>query len=220
VSIFRKEDIPALKAFNISALALCLVMMACQERPRADTMPADSAYTPASAPIAVDSLTGANLDPAQNDSAMIAPGISVDSIPEVDRFLVFGLKRIGATRAEITKTLGSPDSTRSEAVENRHMPGQIDSVHHVYYRDAEVGVYAMPTSEMITDITVKSNRLLRLPTFQIGIPWEAAVARLGSAESQASSVRYTCSVCEVEHELILNREGGRVSSIGFSYYID
>ena len=139
---------------------------------------------------------------------MVAPGVRIDSIPDMDRFLIFGLKRIGSTRADISKTLGPPDSVRSTGVENRHVPGQIDSVHHVYYRYAEIGFYAMPTGEMITDVKVKSNRLLRLPTFQIGMP-------LTSKE-----VRHSCGVCEVEHGLVVEGDGARVSSVTFTYYVD
>ena len=186
-----------------------LLIGGCKDRADVDQMHPDSTYTPESAPIAVDSGALPVIpDSAQNNAQMIAPGVDIDSIPDMDRFLVFGLKRIGFTRAEIARTLGPADSTRSAAVENRHVPGQIDSVHHVYYRDAEIDVYAMPTGEMISAVKVKSNRLLRLPTVQIGMPLESR------------EVRHSCSVCEVEHGLLLEGDGARVSSVTFSYYVD
>ena len=204
-------------------IAGLLLAAACSDRADVDRMHPDSTYTPANAPIGVDS--GAALaisDSAQNDAQMIAPGNDSASIPEIDRFLIFGLKRIGSNRAEIAKVLGPADSTVSASVENRHMPGQIDSTHHVYYRDAEIDLYAMPTGgEMITAVKVKSNRLLRLPTVQIGMPWETVVPKITRPEeSSATSIRHTCSVCEVEHELIVEGDGARVSSVTFTYWFD
>ena len=181
--------------------------------------------TAESAPPTTVADTGAVLpspqEQAQNDTSMLAPGVQLDSISDLDRFIVFGLARIGFTRADVQKNLGSPDSSRAEPFENRHIPGKIDSIYHVHFPEASASFYDAGDREMVMNVTVRSNRLLRLPVIRIGMPWDSLTAEVGAgAPDGGNAFRYSCSVCVVDHEVVVTRENERVASIGFNYYLD
>lgn len=161
-------------------------------------------------------------DSAQNTAQLIDPVADSASLSERDRFMIFALRRIGHSRDAITQRLGSPDSIISEAVSNRHMPMQTDSVVTLFYPDAFVTFYAVTGGrDILANVTVLSNEYLRLDAAEIGMPWAVVQQRFGPPEAvENSGYRYSCRACVVQHEIAVRLRDDRVESIGFSYYVD
>lgn len=169
-----------------------------------------------------DSIVRALPDSAQNSAELLEPGADSASLSERDRFIVFALRRVGSSRAEVTQRLGTPDSIISEAVPNRHVPTQTDSVVTLFYPDASVTFYAVTGGrDILANVTVLSNDYLRLDAVRVGMPWSAVEQRFGPpAATEDSGYRYSCRACVVEHAISVRLRDDRVESIGFTYYVD
>jgi hypothetical protein len=148
-------------------------------------------------------------------------GVNSDSVTEVDRFIVLGLRRFGDSLEEVVRTLGPADSIVAEPFANRHVPGQIDSTVTAFFKTARVSLYKVTNGrEIVTNITVYDNSFLLMPTVRIGDRWEDVIARLGEPHFKDEiGFRWSCSACVVNQQLVVQVAGGRISSVGFAYYI-
>jgi len=196
-------------ATSCAAFAACAVDRGSPDAAGADTTAAAPAPT-----VMRDSTP-------QSPSDLIDPSVDADSISDAQRFIAFGLRRVGSDAAALRATFGAPDSTRTEAVQNRHDPARTDSIVHLFHPSAGAVLYRTNGRDLLMSIDVRDDAWLRLPGPRIGMSREESVAFMGEPHEETDGeLRWSCRVCVVEQQLVLRFASGRVSSIGFSYYVD
>ncbi len=125
-------------------------------------------------------------------------------------------------RSALRNRLGPPDSSAAEPTPNRHVPGQVDSVVAVYYRDLAVELYRTASGvELLQGVDVTANRWLRFAP-GIGATVDDLRSELGEpVETTDSTLVFLCTDCgPVEEPMTFFLRDGRVWRVRFAYYVD
>lgn len=207
---------------------------ACQVEPDADSGDPPVAEGPAveeAGDTAADTIGAANGDTVgapdggAEDGDMAPPADTPSADPDTvrDRFVRSGLRPIGETREAIRGSLGEPDSTTREAVQNRHDPSRTDTIIQLHYPGFTARIHRpADLDDLLDQVTVRDNRYLQQDAVRIGMPWSEVRSRLGEPEGERDGgYLYSCDTCgPVSEPIIIFVDDGAVSSIRFDYYVD
>lgn len=187
---------------------------------------ADAGDTPGAEGPAVEAVGDTAADPVEaTNGEMARPGNPPSADPDTsrDRFIRSGLRPIGETREEIRASLGEPDSTTREPVQNRHDPSRTDTIIGLHYPGLTARIHRPADSrDLLDQVTVEDNQYLRQDAVRIGMPWSEVRSRIGEPEGERDGgYLYSCDTCgPVSEPIILFVNDGVVSSIRFDYYVD
>ena len=192
-----------------SAGVAAIVITACASEPPRDAPAAPPADT-AQPAVWVDS------------AGVLEPDVDPASVSALDRFIASGPRIHARSRDEFDSVLGARDSTHAEAVRNRHVPQQTDSLITVHYDDVTATVYAVTGGrDILNSITIRDNRWLRDGPVRIGTAWSDVVAQWGEpASTDGDSRHFECRQCVVSESVVLEVRDGRVAAIRFEHYVD
>lgn len=149
------------------------------------------------------------------------PSIDPDSVR--DRFIRSGLRPIGETREEIRGSLGEPDSTTRDPMQNRHDPSRTDTIIQLHYPGLTARIHRPADShDLLDQVTVENSQYLQQDAVRIGMPWSEVRGRLGEPEGERDGgYLYRCDTCgPVSEPITIFVDDGAVSSIRFDYYVD
>ncbi len=176
---------------------LCLTLLACTSpRPRGD---AAADELPASPPPAAE------------------PG----PLPDRGEFVDNSLSVPAGSRTALRAALGEPETTTSEEVPNRHVPGVTDTLFTLRYPDLTARFHHPGGGgDLLSMVEVSDNRHLRYPV--IGSTAAEVDAAFGRPDASSdSSLTYDCTSCEAGDDPVeLIVVDGEVRRVRFNYYVD
>ncbi len=147
--------------------------------------------------------------------------------PDCESFASRGLLPAVTSRAALREQLGDPSSVRKEAVDNRHVAGQVDTLVTYAYPHLSATFYALPDRDLPSWVEVSDRRWLRFSAPTIGDAPARVRALLGDPESEDETGDgglvwgYSCAPREGAEEpffLVMRNDG--VASVRFTYYVD
>ena len=176
-------------------------------------------------PLAIVALLGCT-----GDRSNEAPAVQPDSTPRVQapapaqlscEGLETSILAVPATRAELRRAYGEPDSIFGTTEPNRHVPGAVDSLFSVYYQGLTAGLRTPSGArDMVEHVTVRDNRFLRYPHIGIGATPSDIVAALGEPTARVSmTLVYDCGDA-TDQPVTFHLQTARVDSIQIHYYVD
>lgn len=136
-----------------------------------------------------------------------------------------GLRVDARSREAYRDALGEPDSVASETVENRHVPGVIDTIFRWHYPGLTTQIWKPGTeggTDLLDRVEVRSDDHLAYPELGIGTRAERIVQAFGAPmERSEERIEYACgSGMAAETVVVFLLEGGRVSQVHFDMYVD
>lgn len=133
------------------------------------------------------------------------------------------IESLGNDRATVAARLGTPLSTSTSKVPNRHDPQSIDKIHTLAYDGLSVYIYEATAvkSEFLLSVQMTINRPGLLPCL-VGLSKDAIKAAFGTPlESKWDHWRFHSSGIQIgEDDLSLTFRGGRVTAAEWSFYLD
>jgi hypothetical protein len=144
----------------------------------------------------------------------------------VEAFFRYGPVKLGATRAELRRQLGEPDSVRASAVANRHDPSLVDSVLTLHYPGLTAGIYRamFDGRELLTELVITDDRHLRPESpLRMGMsPAEVQLVLGAPSGGAGDTLRYTCTSCDAAGNDVLELllPGDELRRIALHYWID
>ena len=155
------------------------------------------------------------------DTSVVNTPPSIDSLR--DDVVEHGLL-VSDSRLEVAARFGQPDSMRSRAVINRHIPSQTDSIVDLFYLGLHLTYYVVGAGkkEFLQTAVVSDNRYLKYPQFAIGTSEVAVLRFLGEpSEREPGKYRYDCARCVgAESPMYFYFDHGKVQRIEYSFYLD
>jgi hypothetical protein len=178
-----------------------------------------------SAVIATSLLVGCGGGASDAPPSPAPPAGEVESelppLPTREEFVTSGLRYSEVTRAGLADTLGPPDSISAEVVPNRHIPTATDSILTLHYPELTARIHVPgPGGELPAAVEVADNVHLSYP--MIGTTTAAVVEAFGPPDERSdTSLTYLCTSCVAGDDPVrLFTEDGRVTRVGFEFYVD
>jgi hypothetical protein len=109
----------------------------------------------------------------------------------------------GKNRAAIIRKLGPPLQAKTEKLNNLHVPGQVDEIHHLFYDGAYVRIYRVgevPEREFLTDVTVTNSRYKMADGVRVGDAKERVIKLLGGKFQSLQRPDLRVEVPKVEND--------------------
>jgi hypothetical protein len=144
----------------------------------------------------------------------------------VEAFFRYGPVAYGGDRAELQRTLGSPDSVTAASVANRHDASVTDSVFTLHYPGITIGIYraSYDGRELLESVAITDDRHLRPESpLRLGLAEDEIRLLLGEPDAVAEgTLQYSCSTCDAAGHDLLELELGRsgLRRITLEYWLD
>lgn len=106
---------------------------------------------------------------------------------KIDQFIWDGLDfKLGKTKTEIIRNLGTPKSFKVRKIENQYDPEQIDEIYELYFDGLYVGIYKVTKDgkEIFLAITVTSDKYKVKLGLNVGSSKENVVKILGEPQDK------------------------------------
>lgn len=200
---------------TITALLVLVLLAGCGPQQR-DTAP-DPADTLATSDEAVPA-NGNQTDPSGASQAR--PGVPLSELVEAGR-----QREPGQQGLPVLDRLNEPARLETEPRENRHVPGQVDTLRTYHYDGLRFEVYDVSDSErqLMQNVTVMSDAYDPGLGFRVGSTRSEVEAAMGEpGERRSGAYVYDLGESELgaSDQLIVRFDGDRVRELEWSFYVD
>lgn len=153
-------------------------------------------------------------EPMPTDS----PGVDRSDEVPLQRLLQAQLRGDGGL---VLAELPEPNATDSRAVENRHMPGQTDTIRTMDYGGLRIVTYDVATGGRLLQSVVLETTDYDTPEgVRIGMARDSVLAAYGEPDRREDGALVYGLSPEVPNEVRFDLQAGRVQRISWSFYVD
>ena len=148
-----------------------------------------------------------------------------NNIARINELVHAPIKQIGENNQSVQAILGTPSSSVTEQLTNRHDPKQKDQIHTLTYKSLIVRIYSAPSinKEMLLSVRLTENRPGVLPEL-IGQTMKSITERFGEPMSKDGNIFKYIPVYNVDEPgqdvVKIEFNNSLVSAIEWDYYVD